>query len=384
MPGAITRYGKWRIKPSGKLPIFLRFIINSSLSHEFFKRVGFKHHVVNRAYLNHMIYWDAKAYDPLEREIINHLERNDDWIEEYCRNELKKSEYLYNLGLRLKKINWSNKKNYEMREVLDSLLDKYRELMVTWYAQYSIDEYYEDTIERHLLKYIPADHSDFRKFVLIFTDPKEMTDVAEERWKLMKLAKKFKKNKENLNKLSAKAKENINKHLDKFAYINRGLATSKPYAFRDMINRIKEAWESKENINSLIDYSSPKKIEDDYKWTLKQIKPKPDFKKIITQDRLHSYTRNRRVEAFFLADYGASFMYHEIVKRNNFNPDWAMEITVPEMYGALEGKSLPNKLEMKRRFSNYAMISRNGKTELITSFKKIKELKKNTLLKPRK
>jgi hypothetical protein len=42
-----------------------------------------------------------------------------------------------------------------------------------------------EKIEEELLNYIHADHPDFRKFVLIFTDPKEMTDVAEEKWKLM-------------------------------------------------------------------------------------------------------------------------------------------------------------------------------------------------------
>lgn len=376
MSGAVSRSGQWRIKPSGKLPIFLRFMINSSFEHKIANKVGFKNHIVNRVYLNHMMYWPAKEYDKLEAEIIGHLKRNDGWIERYCTRELKKSEYLYNFGLKLEKVNWVTKTNVFMKKTLDNLLEKYRELACPWYAQYSIDIYYEDIIEEHLLNYISASHPDFRKLVLIFTDPKEMTDVAEERWKLMKLAKKFKLNKENLNKPSISATNYINNHLDKFAYINRGLATSKPYTFKDIIKRIKEAWASPENINDLIYYSSSKKIRDNYKWALERIKPKKDFKKIIDQARLHSYTRNRRVEAFFLADYGASFMYHEIAKKNKFNPNWIMEVSVPEMYGALEGNKLPPKEEMKRRFHNYAMIVKDAKTMLITDIKKIKQLEK--------
>jgi len=133
----------------------------------------------------------------------------------------------------------------KIKVILDHLLNKYRLLACAWYAQYPIDEYFETTIEQELAKVILIDHPDFRKFVLIFTDPKEMTEVSEEKWKLMKLAKKFKRNKERLARLSAKAKLDINRHLDKFAYINRGLATSKPYTSQDMIDRIKEIYSTK-------------------------------------------------------------------------------------------------------------------------------------------
>ena len=376
MSGAVTRSGQWRIKPSGKLPIFLRFMINSSFDHKIASKVGFKNHIVNRVYLNHMMYWPAREYDKFEAEVINHLERNDGWIEKYCARELKKSQHLYNLGLRLKKMDWQDKSNTEMTMVLDKLLAKYRELACPWYAQYPTDVYYEKTIEEQLAKYISTADHNFRKFVLIFTDPREMTDVAEERWKLMKLAKKFKSHKENLNKLSRTTVGDINKHLDKFAYINRGLATSRPYTFNDMVKRIKEAWAAKESLDDLIYYSSPQKNKADYKWALRKIKPKKDFKQIINQARLHSYTRNRRVEAFFMADYGASFMYREIAKRSKFNPNWIMGVSAPEMYGALKGKLLPSKAEMKQRFHNYAMVVRNAKTTLITATKKIKSLEK--------
>lgn len=367
------RSGEWRIKPSGQLPIFLRFIINSSFDHAIANKVGFKHHIVDRIYLNHMMYWPAKEYDAFEKEILTHLKRNDGWIEKYCTRELRKSEYLYRWGRTLEKIDWRKKSNKAMEKILTALLQKYRELACSWYAQYATDVYYEDIIEEHLIKYIPASHHDFRKFVLIFTDPREMTDVAEERWKLMRLAKKFKENGE---KLSPGAKKDIEKHLVRFGYINRGLATSKPYTFRDITKRIAEAWQSKETLDELIYYSSPKKIVDEYQEALETVKPDTAFRKTITQARLHSYTRNRRVEAFFLGDYGASFMYNEIARRARFNLRWIMDVSVPEMYGALHGKPLPSKIEMHRRMKNYAMVVRNADTKLITDPVQIKKLEK--------
>lgn len=381
MSGAVIRSGDWRIKPSGKLPIFLRFMINSSFSHEIANKIGFKNHIVNRVYLNHMMYWPAKEYDSFEAEIINNLKQDNSWLDNYCNRELKNSEELYNLGLKLQKIDWSGKNNLEMKKILDDLLEKYRFLSCSWYAQYSIDIYYEGKIEEYLLSYIKADHPEFRKFVLIFTDPKEMTEVAEERWKLMLIAKKFKKNKEDLDSLSKSADSDLNNHLDEFAYINRGLATSKPYTRQDIIDRIKESWHSEEDFDKLIHNSSPEKIKEDYNWALKQIKPKADFKKTIEQARLHSYTRNRRVEAFFRADYGASFMYHEIARRNKFNEDWIMEITTEEMYGALEGKALPDETEMQSRFVNYAMVVEDAKTKLVVDPKEIKKLEEKYSIK---
>jgi pyruvate, water dikinase len=53
-----------------------------------------------------------------------------------------------------------------------------------------------------------------------------------------------------------------------------------------------------------------------------------------------------------------------------------MEISVPEMLGALDGKSLPGKKEMARRFKNYAMVVRDSETKLITDPKIIEGMKK--------
>jgi phosphohistidine swiveling domain-containing protein len=80
------------------------------------------------------------------------------------------------------------------------------------------------------------------------------------------------------------------------------------------------------------------------------------------------------VEAFFNADYGADFMYREIAKRVKFNPNWITEVSIPEMYEALKGKTLPKKDEMRKRFKNYAMVVNAGVTKLITDPKLIKKL----------
>lgn len=371
--------GKWRIKPSGKLPIFIRFIINASFTAENAKKSYFTRTLPNRAYLHHMMYWSAEEYNPFEEELLGHMKKNDGWFEKYAKQQLKRAEHLYKKGLALKKVDWSKKTNKQMESVLKTLLEEYSPLMCAWYAQYSLDIYFEGLIEEQLLSYISADNPDFRKYVLIFTDPEDMTDVAEERWKLVRIAKVFAERKEDLSHLSKKATGIIEKHLDKFAYINRGLATSKPYNFKDIVDRLKEIKKqisAGESISDLIYQASEQKIKDDYKWALKKIKPKKDFLHIIKQARMHSYMRNRRVEAFFNADYGASFMYAEVAKRSKFNEDWIMEVSVPEMFGALKGKSLPNISEMQRRLRDYAMLVRNAVTELITDPARIKQLEK--------
>lgn len=374
---AVTRSGKWRIKPSSKLPIFIRFVINSSFDRKITnKAAGFKNFIVNRTFLNHMMYWPAKEYDLFEAEVINHLKKNDGWYESYYKRELNNAEYLYKWGLKLQKTDWRKKTNQEIEKVLTQLLGYYRTMISSWYVQYPLDSFFEGAIESELAKNISASHPDFRKIVLIFTDPKQMTDVAEERWRLIQLAQKFKTKKERLAKLSAPAKKDIQKHLDKFAYIARGLGTSKPYIEKDIIKRIVEVWQAKEGLPALLKYSSPKKIENEFKSALKLAKPDKKFRNLINQARSHSYLRNRRVEAFILADYGGSFMYREIARRAKFNPDWIMEVSVPEMYGALEGKPMPSAAEMKKRFHNYAMVVRNSKTTLITDPKEIAKMEK--------
>src|SRR3989339_445014 len=379
MPGAVMRSGKYRIKPSGKLPIFLRFMINSAFTKEIMEKADIRTSMPNRTYLNHMMYWRQEEYDPFEAEIIGHAQADDGWFEKYCDRELKQDEHLYKQGLVYKKTDWSEKTNEEIAGILEPLLQEYRVLAGPWYAQYPLDEYFESTIETKLLEYISASDPDFRKCVLIFTDPKQMTEVSEERWKLAQIAKDFFSANEDLDNLSAEATAKIDVHLDRFAYINRGLATSKPYDFDDIVDRLKEmkhqVSEGKK-IDDLIYDASEQKVADEYAWALDKIKPRPDFQHIIDQAKLHSYVRNRRVEAFFNADYGASFMYAEIAKRAHFNPDWIMEVSIPEMFGALAGKPLPDEKEMNARFHNYAMLARDSETTLITDPVKIKELEK--------
>ena len=380
MPGAVMHAGKWRVKPSGKLPIFLRFMINSSFTLANAEKADIHTALSNRTYLNHMMYWRAEEYNAFEDEIIGHMKADDDWFQGYCDRELKQDQHLYNQGLKFKKIDWSEKSNEEIAKILEDLLQEYRELACPWYAQYPLDEYFEDTIEKKLLEYIKADNPDFRRFVLIFTDPKEMTEVSEERWKLTQIARDFLKDNEDFDNLSDSAKQKINEHLDKFAYINRGLATSKPYIFQDIIDRLKEMKNQiadGKKIDDLIYDASEKKVADDYKWAHDKIKPKKDFQHIIDQAKLHSYVRNRRVEAFFNADYGASFMYAEIARRCNFNVDWIMEVSVPEMFGALKGEKLPDDNEMNRRFENYAMLVRDAETSLITDPIEIKKMEQD-------
>ncbi|MFA6908409.1 MAG: PEP-utilizing enzyme [Patescibacteria group bacterium] len=381
MSSAVARFGPWRIKPSSKLPIFLRFTINSSFAPEIAKRSKFKHFLLNRVYLNHMMYWPAKEYDPFEKEIVGHLRRNDGWLESFCRRELRKSERLYALGHTLRKIDWSAKTNAYMKKTLDTLLGIYRDLMCPWYAQYATDLFFEDAIEEHLARHIPADHPDFRKIVLIFTDPKEMTDVAEEKWELMKLARVLQKRRARLHSLSPADRGLIVKHVTRYGYINRGLATSQPYTYADIVQRIKEAWRTEKGVDQLVHDSSPSKLRAEYAWAMRKARPDAAFKKLIHQARLHSYMRNRRVEAFFLGDYGASFMYHEIARRAHFPAKEIMDVSVPEMYGALEGKSLPTKKDMKQRHHNYAMVVTNAATKLIVDPKQIEALKKKYFVK---
>lgn len=323
------------------------------------------------------MYWPKVEYDPFEAEVKGHLEKNDGWFEEYCERELRQAEELYQKGFELEARDWTQATAEEMKSTLDSVLTKYREITCAWYCQYPLDEYFEEAIENHLAKVIPRDDPDFRKIVLIFTDPKEMTDVSEERWKLTQLAKEFFANGEELDALSDDARAKIETHLQKFRYINRGLATSKPYTYEDMMNRLKEIKhkiDAGTSIDDQIYDASQQKVEDEYAWALEKVKPNEEFIHVIEQARLHSYVRNRRVEAWFHADYGESFMYEEIAKRVNFNPDWIMEVSAPEMYAAVQGKPLPDDAEMKKRFENYAMVVRNAETRLITDPEEIKKL----------
>lgn len=380
MSSAVMHSGKWRIKPSGKLPIFLRFMINSAFNKEDAGKVEIKTVLCNRTFLNHMMYWEASEYNSFEKEVIDHLKDNDGWFERYCQRELEECENLYKKGLELKKINWKEKDNPELKESLADILNKYRSLVGAWYAQYPLDEYFENAIEKNLAEYIPSSDPGFRNLVLTFTDPEKATEVSQERIALLAIAKDFFEKMEDLDGLSAEARNIIDNHLDKYAYINRGLATSRPYSFEDIINRLKEIKkqvDAGERLEDMAYNASEDKVEADYKAALDKIKPKPDFLEIIRKAKHHSYLRNRRVEAFFNADFGASFLYAEIARRSDFNPDEIMEITDEEMFGALEGKSLPDAEEMARRHSNYAMIVRNSKTRLITDPEEIKKMEKD-------
>src|SRR4030042_3673517 len=375
--------GKWRIKPSGRLPIFLRFIINSSFTKEIAAKNDLKNYLPNRTYLNYVMYWRAEEYNQFEKEVTDHLKANDGWLEGHYKRELAKSNRMYKKGLEFEKLDWKKKNNTEIKKILLDNIERYKNLINPWYTQYSIDAFFETAIEDELAKYIPITDHDFRKYVLIFTDPKEATEVSLERFELLKMAKKFFRDGEKLNRLSKKTKESIENHLKKFAYINRGLATSKPYSFKDIADRlveIKKQVDEGTKIGDEIYNASEKKKKKDFRETLKKINTNKNFRKLRKKERMYSYLSNRRVESFIRGDFGASFAYAEIAKRVKFDPDLIMEISLPEMVGALEGRLLPNKAEMKQRLKNYAMLVRNAKTELITDPAVIKKMERENFV----
>ena len=162
MPSAVAYSGKWRIKPSGKLPIFLRWVINSSFTPENARKSGFRSLLHNRTYLNHMMYWPAKEYNKFEAEIIGHMKRDDGWYEKFYHQQLKRSENLYADGPRLKKIDWRSKSKVEIEQALMTLLEKYRVCLCAWYTQYPLDQYFEETIEKNLIRHILVDDPNFR------------------------------------------------------------------------------------------------------------------------------------------------------------------------------------------------------------------------------
>lgn len=379
------RSGKWRFKPSGKLPVFMRYIINSAFTKEIAKKSDIHHPMSNRVYVNHIMFWPAAEYDLFENEIIGHLKADDGWYEKYCKQQLKMSEHLYDEGLRLKRVDWIKKSNKQIAKEIEKMVRKSRDLACPWYAQYPLDEFFEEAIEKELPRCLPAADPNFRKCFLIFTDPAGMTEVSEERLKLLKMTQTLIKDGENFNHLSPKAEKNIKRHLRKFAYINCGLGTSPAYTREDIVKRLKEIKGSSggdlKKIDRMVYDSSERKIADDFKWALKKVKPTTGFKKLIAKVRRHSYVRNRRVEAFFNVVYGIGLAQAELARRFNFKSEWMMEISIPETVDALlESKPLPNDKEMLQRLKDYAMVVKNSVTSLVTDPQEIERLKREYVL----
>lgn len=374
------RSGKWRFKPSGKLPIFMRYIINSAFTKEIAKKSNIHHPMSNRTYVNHIMFWPAAEYNLFEDEIIGYLKADDGWYEKYCKRQLKMSEHLYNEGLRLKRVNWVKKSNKQIAKEIDKMVQKSRELACPWYAQYPLDEYFEEAIEKKLSEFLPTANPEFRKYVLTFSEAAAMTEVSEERLKLLKMVKTFIKDKEKFDNLSKKAEKKIKKHLEKFAYINCGLGTSQAYTREDVVKRLREIKDSTgadiKKIDKMIYNSAGEKIKEEYRLALKKLKPAADFKKLIEQARWHSYVRNRRVEAFFNVVYGIGLAQAEMARRFNFRPEWIMEISVPETLDVLlKNKPLPSDQKMFQRLKDYAMVVRDSVTSLITDPEEIERLK---------
>ena len=99
------------------------------------------------------------------------------------------SEHLYNEGLRLKRVNWVKKSNKQIAKEIDKMVQKSRELACPWYAQYPLDEYFEEAIVKKLSEFLPTANPEFRKYVLTFSEAAAMTEVSEERLKLLKMVK---------------------------------------------------------------------------------------------------------------------------------------------------------------------------------------------------
>lgn len=374
MPGAVLRSGQWRIKPSSRLPIYLRFVINSSFTPEYARMAGFRSTLPNRTYLNHMMYWPAKEYDAFEAEITGYAAKKKGWLAAFSKKQLSLAVGLERMGAKLKKTDWSKKSNAELVRSLETVIGTYNPLVCTWYTQFPLDDYFESALMERLARRTAPTNPLFKRYLQISTDPHAMTEVAWERHFLLRIATDIKKKKGSLARLTPPMRRMIERHIGTYGYIKRGLATGTPSTVADIVTRLKEL--QAQDLATLLYQSSPKKLTDDYRTMLRELDPDPTLRRIIDEARLNSFMRNRRVEGFFFADYGASFLYAEIAKRTRFNPDHIMEVSPAEMIAGLEDRPMPSATEMRRRFKNYAMIVRNAITTLVSDPKKITELTK--------
>lgn len=351
--------GEWAVKNSGKLPIFLRSIINTSFREKYSSGLV-KKFPRKRLYANYTMFWSGKDYKQFEDEVIAKAVKGG-FVSRIKKVTDSTFGELFKLTKSNYKTDWSKKTDKELLDYLDRIMELERKINLLWYTQYPFDDYFEYKITEFIRSRIGSNKSKTDEYLSVLTYPSVLTETMKENIEIAKLS---------LNPSRIK-EEDIERLQKKYGHLKFGLSkTEFPTTISDLKARISSMdRESAKKIlleNNLAAKSRVKKR------VMDELKLPKEILRLNKDATIANNVRNTRIDNYSRLRYNMVPVLREIAKRAGQDYDRIMEWACWEIEKFLKEKKMVPEEEIKRRQQDYIILVDGDHNEIITEKSRMK------------
>ena len=185
--------------------------------------------------------------------------------------------------------------------------------------------------------------------------PIKKSFFVEETEAILRIALKMQK------KRNADIGKDIDKYLEKFAWMSMIAYVGKPYTKEAVLKRVEEILKEdpKEQMAKAREVNI--KTVRNYEIAYQKIEKSQKLVNLINYAQEFLYLLNYRLDIFFKAHFLVSPLFKEIGRRMNITVDEVVYLTGDEIVELIEGKKKIDKKEVVQRVSDYALIKKEGK-----------------------
>lgn len=220
----------------------------------------------------------------------------------------------------------------------------------------ALEDIIKNRLEKELLNHFKnLDEKELQRiFSILSTNIKESNTLKEKK-SLLQLALEVPAEKLVINS------EGLKSHLEAYSWLNSKFLRVTPYTKEDIIERIKSITNPQEEARRIEENS--KKLEKELVGLVELTKDNPDLSNAVNDMQEICFLRTNRVEAINYGCYKIYWLFEEIGKSLQIEPQKVPFLLYEEIVEALN-QGL--KINPEDRMKGYALIAKNGKIEILT------------------
>lgn len=287
-----------------------------------------------------------RDYKSLIKIFEKKIEKNPAFLYEAGKKVEKTGMSIIKAVNQYKNTNWKELSNRDLTEILGKLYDLQSQLwggpwFYGWY--FFFNDIYLENLRNLLVKKLKGDFDVVWKYTIT---PEKMTFIGQEKLELLKLAKEFIKKGDKL------LKNKIERHLQKFAFVNKYYFWGEGFTLEDIMARVKEM-DSKGESCFVKEIASFKR----YIVNLNKYPLSEKEKIIIKGFRKMAYASNFADEATNYYTFHLKPLFGEIARRLEISYGEFVSMRFKEIKESLQKNFLVvSRQELKARYRDHALI----------------------------
>ena len=320
--------------------------------------------------------FEKSEFEEMKKFFLANLDRNPMYFREYEQIVLNVSDNMINFSKKFLNENYTEKTNKELRQIFSDFYETVNLAQPVLEGYQLMGELLEEEIRFLLSEYLKKQGKEIflmDEYLKDLNIPKKKIPTVEEVEELLKIACKIQKNNWSID--SKEAKKILEKHIEKYRYMNTHHFLGDPDNTKPLFDRLdvllkKDCQVELEKYNIL-----RKKEQERLKELTEELAEEKDLLTYIDIAQDLSYLKPYRVDAYYIAWINFRPLFEEIGKRCGATVDDLMALNDKEIEEVIDTNAIDKNLVAQRK-EGYAIVKIDGEVQIVSGGR-LEELQAN-------